>query len=145
MTKFHSSASNKKFGGNKVGKAFRNEYLKKKKKMSTLSSSDNLKKHLSTNKSFSSLHNKHFAKNSNLSTESERWKQLEKLGKEKGIRKCEIKLVNHSIDTGANSSDPKVSQGTGSTFASMKSILSHTAAGLHKYKSQSNLHSKSEC
>lgn len=82
--KFHSSASSKKFGSHKVGKAFRKEYIKKKQRMNTLNSTSNLRKHLSTSKSFTSLHPKN-------SIENDRLRNLEKLSK--GVRKWEIELV----------------------------------------------------
>lgn len=65
--------------------------------MNTLSSTSNLQKQLVSSKSFTTLFNRHFAKQNAISSQdSDRWKQLEKIGQEKGIRKWEIKLVNHS-------------------------------------------------
>jgi len=58
IPKFVSNTTGRKSGGNKTTAKFRNDYLKKNKRMHNLSSTGNLKKHLSSSKSFSSLHSK---------------------------------------------------------------------------------------
>jgi hypothetical protein len=90
-----------------VRKSLKFDYLKKNKKMNALSSSMNLRKHLSSSKSFSSLHGNSLMRNSgsisNLKVSKDsilqspnyaekvntddRSKYFDKLGKEKGIRK----------------------------------------------------------
>jgi len=86
------SYSCKKLATHRVGKSLRFDYVNKKKRMNKLNSSTNLKKHLSTSKSFSSLQPSSNCKNSSV---TDFGKQMQH---EKGVRKCEIKLVNQSTD-----------------------------------------------
>ena len=73
-------------GIRKSKSSMKQNYLKKNKRISTLTSASNLKKQLTSSKSFSSLFNRHFAKQSSSNFhESERWRQLEKIGQEKGV------------------------------------------------------------
>lgn len=73
-------------------------------------------------------------------SDSERTKQLEKIGLEKGVRKCEIKLVNQSCNEICAKKDSKQSSFSSSDFTTLNKIKTR-ASGLHQYKSQSNLQS----
>lgn len=136
--KFNSSWGKKSIRNTKVGSSLKSEYLKRNKLMNNLNSTTNLKKQLSTNKSFNSFYNKTMAKGQIHDSDSERTKQLEKIGLEKGVRKWEIKLVNQSCNEIGARKDYKPNSMSSSDFTTLKNFKTK-ASGLHKYKSQSNL------
>lgn len=152
--KTKNAANWKKISCHKAGRSLKFNYLKKNKKMNALSSSVNLRKHLSSSKSFSSLHGcslmKYSGSISNLKVtkdsilhspnyteklnSDDRSKYFDKLGKEKGIRKWQIKLINNSSGSEKFTSNPV------SSSSALRESKSRTSRGMQKYKSQSHLH-----
>ncbi|CAI2384990.1 unnamed protein product [Moneuplotes crassus] len=126
IPRFGNNTTNRKIGSNKAVTKFRNDYLKKKRRMKTLNSTHSLKKSASSSKSFSSLNSKQVYMSKNVEKDQKNNSGIASIGNEKGIRKCEIKLINKS-DEGA----------VGTNFSSRTSCL-------QRYRSQSHLPS-TEC
>jgi hypothetical protein len=139
-SRFNSTWGMKNIKKSKLRNSMKSYYLKKNKHMNNLSSTSNLKKHLSTNKSLTSFYNKTMAKGQVHDSDSERIKHLEKIGHEKGVRKWEIKLVDQSNNESGVKQDYKPTHLSSSAFSTLKNFKTR-ASGLYHYKSQSNLHS----